>query len=108
MVEEWTPEPLVEAPSDTEWSYINKIPVISGYVYSYKEVRGFMDSPTGPKTKLSNGKTVINLASYNFLNFGNLERLRNKAVETLHDYGVGACGPPGFYGTLGTLPLQTL
>ena len=60
------------------------------------------DSPTGPKTKLSNGKTVINLASYNFLNFGNLDRLRNKAVEILHDYGVGACGPPGFYGTLGT------
>ena len=61
-------------------------------------------SPTGPKTKLSNGKTVINLASYNFLNFGNLDRLRNRAVDTLHDYGVGACGPPGFYGTLGPFP----
>ena len=58
--------------------------------------------PTGPKTKLSNGKTVTNLASYNFLNFGNLERIRNKAVDILRDYGVGACGPPGFYGTLGT------
>lgn len=57
--------------------------------------------PTGPKTKLINGKSVTNLASYNFLNFANLERLRNKAVEVLHDYGVGACGPPGFYGTLG-------
>jgi serine palmitoyltransferase len=49
---------------------------------------------------LTTGKTVTNLASFNFLNFGNLERLRTKAVETLHDYGVGACGPPGFYGTL--------
>src|SRR5277367_1210939 len=58
--------------------------------------------PSGPKTRLSNGKTMTNLASYNFLNFGNLERIRNKAVDILHDYGVGACGPPGFYGTLGT------
>ena len=57
--------------------------------------------PSGPKTRLSNGKTLTNLASYNFLNFGNLERIRNKAVDILHDYGVGACGPPGFYGTLG-------
>ncbi|KAG0305636.1 serine palmitoyltransferase component, partial [Dissophora globulifera] len=23
-----------------------------------------------------------------------------KAIETLHNYGVGSCGPPGFYGTL--------
>jgi serine palmitoyltransferase len=58
--------------------------------------------PSGPKTRLSNGKTLTNLASYNFLNFGNLERIRNKAIDILHDYGVGACGPPGFYGTLGT------
>ena len=58
----------------------------------------------GPKTRLLNGKTVTNLASYNFLNFGNLEKLQNKAVEVLHDYGVGACGPPGFYGTLGRQP----
>jgi len=31
LIDEWTPEPLVEPPSETEWSYINKIPVISGY-----------------------------------------------------------------------------
>ena len=43
---------------------------------------------------------MTNLASYNFLNFANLDRLRNKAVDVLHDYGVGACGPPGFYGTI--------
>lgn len=111
MIEEWTPEPLVEAPSETEWNYINKIPVISGYVsleqmeaIRFKWEGDVNYSPTGPKTRLSNGKTVINLASYNFLNFGNLDRLRNKAVDILHDYGVGACGPPGFYGTLGPLP----
>jgi serine palmitoyltransferase len=33
LIEEWTPEPLVEAPTELEQSYINKIPVISGYVH---------------------------------------------------------------------------
>jgi len=32
LVDEWTPEPLVEAPTGLEQTYINKIPVIAGYV----------------------------------------------------------------------------
>lgn len=56
-------------------------------------------SPTAPKSKLSNGRTVTNLASYNFYNFVANETLKEKAIETLRTYGVGPCGPPGFYGT---------
>jgi serine palmitoyltransferase len=56
-------------------------------------------SPTGPKSKLSNGRTVSNLASYNFYNFNGNETLKEKAIQTLRTYGVGPCGPPGFYGT---------
>lgn len=55
--------------------------------------------PTGPKSKLSNGRTVVNLGSYNFYNFVANETLKEKAVQTLRAYGVGPCGPPGFYGT---------
>jgi len=55
--------------------------------------------PTGPKSKLINGRTVINLASYNFYNFVSNEALKEKAIQTLRTYGVGPCGPPGFYGT---------
>ncbi|KAK8091833.1 serine palmitoyltransferase 1 [Apiospora hydei] len=55
--------------------------------------------PTGPKTKLSNGKTVTNLASYNFYNFNANEQVKEKAIQTLQTYGVGPCGPPQFYGT---------
>jgi serine palmitoyltransferase len=55
--------------------------------------------PTGPKSKLSNGKTVVNLASYNFYNFNANEAVKEKAVQTLRTYGVGPCGPPNFYGT---------
>lgn len=28
------------------------------------------------------------------------EVLKEKAIQTLHTYGVGPCGPPGFYGTI--------
>lgn len=57
------------------------------------------ESPTGPKVRLSNGRTVTNLASYNFYNFTSNEALKGKAIQALRTYGVGPCGPPGFYGT---------
>ena len=55
--------------------------------------------PTGPRVKLSNGRTVTNLASYNFYNFVGNEIVKEKAIQTLRTYGVGPCGPPNFYGT---------
>lgn len=60
---------------------------------------GSLHSPTGPKSKLTNGRTVTNLACYNFYNFVGNETLKEKAIATLRNYGVGPCGPPGFYGT---------
>ena len=57
------------------------------------------NSPTGPRSKLSSGRTVTNLASYNFYNFVSNEVLKERAIQTLRTYGVGPCGPPGFYGT---------
>lgn len=55
--------------------------------------------PTGPKTKLANGRTVTNLASFNFYNFNGNEQITDKAIQVLRTYGVGPCGPPQFYGT---------
>ncbi|KAI9797953.1 MAG: serine palmitoyltransferase component [Piccolia ochrophora] len=85
LVDDWTPEPLVAHESPFEAAENEKRPVIVG--------------PTGPKSKLSNGRTVTNLASYNFYNFVANETLKEKAIQTLRTYGVGPCGPPGFYGT---------
>ncbi|KAK2768689.1 serine palmitoyltransferase component [Arachnomyces sp. PD_36] len=85
LVEDWTPEPLVGDVGGLEGSEVERRAVIVG--------------PTGPKSKLSNGRTVTNLASYNFYNFVSNETLKEKAVQTLRAYGVGPCGPPGFYGT---------
>ncbi|MCJ1411726.1 serine palmitoyltransferase component [Ptychographa xylographoides] len=85
LVDEWTPEPLVASQTAFEEAENEKRPVIVG--------------PTGPKSKLSNGRTVTNLASYNYYNFVANETLKEKAIQTLRTYGVGPCGPPGFYGT---------
>ncbi|ROT37919.1 serine palmitoyltransferase [Sodiomyces alkalinus F11] len=85
LVYEWSPEPLVAPLTAFEEVEAEKLPVIVG--------------PTGPKSKLSNGRTVTNLATYNFYNFNANEQIKEKAIQTLRTYGVGPCGPPQFYGT---------
>lgn len=88
MVEDWQPEPLVAPETAEELAENEKRPVIIG--------------ATGPKCRiatLSGSKLVTNLASYNFYNFNGNETLKDKAIQTLRKYGVGPCGPPGFYGT---------
>ncbi|KAJ2609064.1 serine palmitoyltransferase component [Coemansia sp. RSA 1365] len=89
LVEEWRPEPLVPALTEFERETLDKAIMIDG--------------PNGTKVRLasgSNNKPVLNFASYNFLGFVDSPELGKHAVESLRKYGVGTCGPPGFYGTL--------
>ncbi|NWX21560.1 SPTC1 palmitoyltransferase, partial [Aegotheles bennettii] len=46
-----------------------------------------------------NGKECINFASFNFLGLLNSEQVKSAAQASLKKYGVGTCGPRGFYGT---------
>ncbi|TCD66105.1 serine palmitoyltransferase component [Steccherinum ochraceum] len=85
LVDEWTPEPLAVDLSPKEKADLVSVPVIVG--------------ATGPKPKLTTGKTVLNLASYNFTGLAGNETINQKAIEVLKKYGLGSCGPPGFYGT---------
>ncbi|KAF8501356.1 serine palmitoyltransferase [Gautieria morchelliformis] len=87
LVDEWTPEPLVSPLDVYEQHELSNLPVIQG--------------PAGAKPKLVNtGKTALNLASYNFTGLVGDDRITTRAIETLRNYGLGSCGPPGFYGTL--------
>lgn len=87
LVDEWAPEPLNAPLSEWEQRDLMSVPIITG--------------PNGPKPKLlSSGKTVINLASYNFAGLASNEHIKERAIETLRKYGLGSCGPPGFYGTI--------
>ena len=49
----------------------------------------------------NNGETVLNLASLNFTGLAGNEHIKQEAIKTLRKYGLGSCGPPGFYGTIG-------
>jgi serine palmitoyltransferase len=88
LVDEWIPEPLAQPLDASEQADLAAIPIIAG--------------PNGPKPKLlSTGKPVINLASFNFTGLSGNEYVKERAIQTLRRYGLGSCGPPGFYGTVG-------
>jgi serine palmitoyltransferase len=87
-VDEWSPEALCEPLAPQEQAELASVPVIVG--------------AQGPKPKIaSTGKTALNLAAYNFTGLQGNETIRQRAIDTVREYGVGSCGPSGFYGTLG-------
>jgi len=88
LVDEWTPEPLGKELTSAQQADLAAIPVIVG--------------APGPKPRIqSSGKSVTNLAGYNFAGFAGNEAVKERAVQVLREYGLGSCGPPGFYGTVG-------
>ena len=66
---------------------MEKTPIIMGAQSVKPKVAGFT-------------KSLMNLATTNYLNLVASEQIREKAITTLKNYGVGSCGPPGFYGTI--------
>ncbi|XP_048876256.1 serine palmitoyltransferase 1 [Brienomyrus brachyistius] len=82
LIEEWQPEALVPPVSKDHPSL------------NYNVVSG----PPSHKI-IVNGKECINFASFNFLGLLDNERVKKQALLSLKKYGVGTCGPRGFYGT---------
>ncbi|KAM9642615.1 serine palmitoyltransferase 1 isoform 3-T3 [Trichechus inunguis] len=82
LIEEWQPEPLVPPISKDH-------PALNYNIVS------------GPPSHniVVNGKECINFASFNFLGLLDNPRLKAAALASLKKYGVGTCGPRGFYGT---------
>ncbi|KAH9834834.1 serine palmitoyltransferase [Rhodofomes roseus] len=85
LVDEWSPEPLAQPLNEAERAELDSVPVVVG--------------PTGPKPKLANGKTVLNLASYNFAGLAGNQIIKERCIDILRRYGLGSCSPPGFYGS---------
>lgn len=54
------------------------------------------------------GVSCLNLASLNFLGLLGDENIEKNAIESIRKYGVGSCGPRGFYGTVGRLSIACL
>ncbi|XP_025982230.1 long chain base biosynthesis protein 1-like isoform X2 [Glycine soja] len=82
LCDEWVPEPLIPS-LNKELQY--EPPVL--------------ESAAGPHT-IINGKEVVNFASANYLGFIGHPKLLDSCSSALAKYGVGSCGPRGFYGTI--------
>lgn len=83
--------------NEQEIADLNSVPIVIG---------GASSKPKVSLASHQNGKpiTCTNLASYNFANLADDERIKERAIATLRSYGVGSCSPPGFYGTIGEFP----
>ncbi|GAB4852540.1 serine palmitoyltransferase component [Ancistrocladus abbreviatus] len=82
LCDEWTPESLIPPLTKEMW---REPPVL--------------ESAAGPHSKI-NGKEVVNFASANYLGLIGHEKLLDSCTSALEKYGVGSCGPRGFYGTI--------
>jgi serine palmitoyltransferase len=87
LVDDWQPTPLIADLSHLERETLESVPVVYGQNGTHSKL-----SPTG--------KPVVNMAIYDWLGFVEDDRLKDTAINTLREYGVGSCGPMGFYGTI--------
>ncbi|EGW33921.1 uncharacterized protein SPAPADRAFT_59307 [Spathaspora passalidarum NRRL Y-27907] len=86
LCQEWTPEPLVEPLTELEKWELKTIPEIQGHNGSHITLAGA-------------NEPVTNLASQDFLNLNENDHIKAAAKTHINQAGVGACGPPNFYGT---------
>ncbi|GAA5893609.1 serine C-palmitoyltransferase LCB1 [Sporobolomyces salmoneus] len=100
LVSEWQPEPLLPPNQETPLHP----PILVGATgprprVIFPQPGQDPHDPLEPLSLDQPGKPVTNLASANFAGLAGNERIKEKAVGCLRRYGVGSCGPAGFYGT---------
>lgn len=92
LIEDWEPEPLASPIAIDEQSWrVAAIPVTMGMP--------IQNHVTITRNDLKETYTnVFNLASNNFLQLSVTQPVTDVVKTTIKNYGVGACGPAGFYG----------
>ncbi|CRL04739.1 CLUMA_CG017799, isoform A [Clunio marinus] len=83
IIKNWKPEPLV--PEVDENDPTLKTRTVEGPIGKYI----FVD-----------GHKCLNMSTFNYLGLEEYPQIKKSAIETIRKYGVGSCGPRGFYGTL--------
>lgn len=87
LIDEWEPSPIVEPVSELEHWQLREYHV-KGENSSHVELLGLPEL-----------SKVANLSSLDFLDLNPSARLKKAAKDAISASGVGACGPPNFYGT---------
>jgi len=83
LIAEWNPDPLVPDVDPNEPALKPK----------------FVDGKMGKYVRIE-GKEYLNVGTTNFQGFVGDQRIEEIAKKTIFKYGVGSCGPRGFYGTV--------
>lgn len=83
IIRNWKPEPLVENVPDDHPALKTRT----------------VDGPVG-KYIFVDGHKCINMTTHNYLGLEEYPEIKKRTIETVHKYGVGSCGPRGFYGTV--------
>lgn len=93
LCDEWAPEPLWQPLNEfqTAWLECNSVNVVTS---GADPSRGLV------YTAEHKDKPLLDFASFNFLGLSGDQRICEAAHATIAKYGVGSCGPRGFYGTL--------
>ncbi|XP_058798364.1 serine palmitoyltransferase 1 [Phymastichus coffea] len=82
-LDQWRPEPLItDVPKDHPSLNPRKITSRIGKIVTI------------------DGQECLNLGTHNYLGLIENNEIEKKAIETIKKYGVGSCGPRGFYGTV--------
>jgi serine palmitoyltransferase len=84
LIEDWRPEPLVPPNEDTE-NINSELRIVESNVGAHAIV---------------DGKECVNFACTGFLEFQMHPKVIATAIECSSVYGIGSCGPRGFYGSI--------
>ena len=93
LCNEWVPEPLVEPVTDLEAWNIKAIPEVKGFNGSHIEL------VTPDFKEVCHDSLIVNLVKQDFLDLNSNANIKQAAKTEIQFAGVGACGPPNFYGT---------
>lgn len=87
LIDEWEPEPLVK-------------PLDASEKWELESIPEFKHS-NGPRVQLKDtpgNKTLVNFTTSDIYNISNDKDVKSNAIKQIRAYGVGSCGPAGFYG----------
>ena len=82
LIRAWKPEPLAQPPPPN--LALRSTPIVSSYDHQHVNIAG---------------RQYVNWVATNWLGVSSLPQVKAACRETIEKYGVGSCGPRGFYGS---------